>query len=78
MVLFFLEGGKFNIKSLGSMKRDIKIIKGLLEAIENGDRVKDIEVTVTLLDELVKKVQKLQYDYFCNMNRKLSGRGNKK
>lgn len=54
------------------MKRDIKIIKGLLEAIENGDRVKDIEVTVTLLDELVKKVQKLQYDYFCNMNRKLS------
>ena len=56
------------------MKRDIKIIKGLLEAIENGDRIKDIEVTVTLLDELVKKVQKLQYDYFCNMNRKLSGR----
>ena len=56
------------------MKKDIKILKGILEAIENGDRIKDIEVTVTLLDELIKRSQQLKFDYFTNMNRKLSKR----
>lgn len=60
------------------MKKEIRIIKGILDAIENGDRIKDIEVTVTLLEELVKKVNQLQFNYFCNMNRKLSGKGKKR